>query len=455
LLLVGLAASSLAARAELISLDSPFGAGTVTLDTETGLQWLDLDITAGRSFNDISGELGVGGEFEGYRFATTDEVLDLWTHAGIPDITFEGPIEATDFTAANLEPAQALVGLIGVTLNSPFGPLSEGYTATAPVGDETLRIVGELNICVEPLCQFVFPNQIDVALASLGPNTKGVDEVVNFIGSYLVRSAVAAIGGSAAQTFNQYAVCRDLTSGQTVVIAPLAGSPAWDCTANGLAPAPGDQVLQVLKSIAVCGPGNPCAITGTVSGVEDVLAVCRNLSTSQTSIAALGDGTFDCAAAGFSAITGESLQIILRGDAPAALPACIIDFETGCPDAGAQCGASFAGGTGCRIAGLPFCYSTGVFAYEIGPAATTTITLDGDLWSLDVFFASGGPGQGSMTFFDAAGDQVDAPLLTNGDCSLAMPLPQRVNFSRPVRRIVVENGGPSNIYVDTFSINPQ
>ena len=189
-LLTGLLIFSTAIRADLISFDSPYGTDTHTLDTDSDLLWLDLDITAGRSFNDVNSQLGVGGEFEGYRYATFDEVLDLWAHAGIPDITLDGPTQASDFTQANLLPALALTQLISVTLDSPLGPLSEGYTATAPIGDDTMRIVGELSMCIEPLCNFVFPNQRYVALASLGPHTNGVDEVVSYVGSYLVINPV-------------------------------------------------------------------------------------------------------------------------------------------------------------------------------------------------------------------------------------------------------------------------
>ncbi len=46
------------------------------------LEWLDLTETAGRSYNDVSGQLGSGGEFDGWRYATRDDVTDLWDAAG-------------------------------------------------------------------------------------------------------------------------------------------------------------------------------------------------------------------------------------------------------------------------------------------------------------------------------------------------------------------------------------
>ena len=133
---------------------------------------------------------------------------------------------------------------------------------------------------------------------------------------------------------------------------------------------------------------------------------------------------------------------------------CTINFDGSCPDASALCGALFTGGGGCVLAGLPFCYDTGSFAYEAGPGNLFTIDLSGDLLRLEVFFAAGGTGQGQMLFFDAQGLQVDSPLMTNGDCSATMPPTQGVVFSRPVRSIMVEALGASPVYVDTFHVNP-
>ena len=45
--------------------------GTGTTDSTSGLDWLDLTASTGRSYADVSGEFGTGGDFEGYRYATT------------------------------------------------------------------------------------------------------------------------------------------------------------------------------------------------------------------------------------------------------------------------------------------------------------------------------------------------------------------------------------------------
>lgn len=48
-----------------------------TLDTETGIEWLDLTNTRGQSINGIEDLMGQGGRFEGWRVATSTEVIQM------------------------------------------------------------------------------------------------------------------------------------------------------------------------------------------------------------------------------------------------------------------------------------------------------------------------------------------------------------------------------------------
>ena len=60
-------------QAQFILQGSSFGANTLTVDTSTGLAWLNVSLTAGHSYNDISSQLGAGQLYQGYRFATVAE----------------------------------------------------------------------------------------------------------------------------------------------------------------------------------------------------------------------------------------------------------------------------------------------------------------------------------------------------------------------------------------------
>ena len=93
--------SPFAANADLID------AGGSTIDSTSGLEWLDVTATVGISYNGVlSGSYVVN---DGYRFATEAEVFALMTNAGGTPSFFTGQ------TAANAAPAQLLLDLMGCT----------------------------------------------------------------------------------------------------------------------------------------------------------------------------------------------------------------------------------------------------------------------------------------------------------------------------------------------------
>ena len=55
-----------------------------TIDTVTGLEWLDLSVTDGIGFIAVEEQLGLGGAFEGYRHAWGSEILDVFAAFEIP-----------------------------------------------------------------------------------------------------------------------------------------------------------------------------------------------------------------------------------------------------------------------------------------------------------------------------------------------------------------------------------
>ena len=69
--------------AAIISVDwkTP-GDNLVTRDTDSGLEWLDLTVTVGRSANDIRSQILAGGEFDGWRFANAFHVEGFFNAFG-------------------------------------------------------------------------------------------------------------------------------------------------------------------------------------------------------------------------------------------------------------------------------------------------------------------------------------------------------------------------------------
>ena len=55
----------------------------IVRDERTGLEWLNLGLTTGLSFNQVNAQLGAGGSYQGFRFATLEEVESLYISADI------------------------------------------------------------------------------------------------------------------------------------------------------------------------------------------------------------------------------------------------------------------------------------------------------------------------------------------------------------------------------------
>ncbi len=80
LALLGLSVSS--ANAVLTSgFDATFGVNSITIDSVSGLEWLDLTYTGGLSYDLVSGNL-TGGTWDGWRHASGAEVGAFWTSGG-------------------------------------------------------------------------------------------------------------------------------------------------------------------------------------------------------------------------------------------------------------------------------------------------------------------------------------------------------------------------------------
>jgi len=57
----------------------------LTLDSNTGLEWLDIDQTLNKSYERVTFLLGTGQTYEGFRYATEQEFTALVANAGILD----------------------------------------------------------------------------------------------------------------------------------------------------------------------------------------------------------------------------------------------------------------------------------------------------------------------------------------------------------------------------------
>ena len=112
--------------------DPNFGPNSITVDTSSGLGWLNVGESAGLSYQQVLSDTQPGGVFDGFRFATVQEVLDLYNSAGI-----SGP----GYYPLSTPAIQSLFSLVGTTgtINERPGILAlsgtsihvDGYCAPA------------------------------------------------------------------------------------------------------------------------------------------------------------------------------------------------------------------------------------------------------------------------------------------------------------------------------------
>tara|TARA_R110002012_G_scaffold69609_1_gene180096 strand:+ start:5116 stop:5790 length:675 start_codon:yes stop_codon:yes gene_type:complete len=86
----------------LLALSTTASAGLITdtandsfIDETTGLEWIDFGVNNNQSFNYVSSQLGIGGEYEGWRLPTIEEVYAMWWNVADLD-NLEADVENID-----------------------------------------------------------------------------------------------------------------------------------------------------------------------------------------------------------------------------------------------------------------------------------------------------------------------------------------------------------------------
>ena len=86
-----LAVVSFNSSAAIISVDwKVAGDNLITLDTRTGLEWLDLTVTRDQSYNDINAKLGTGQELDGWGYASSVQVGEFFDSFGGDNLHYTG-----------------------------------------------------------------------------------------------------------------------------------------------------------------------------------------------------------------------------------------------------------------------------------------------------------------------------------------------------------------------------
>jgi hypothetical protein len=145
--------------------------GTTTLDTDTGLEWLDLTLTRAESYDSVAAGLGGYTTTEGYRFATVSQVTTLFLDAGISffDAVFRPSAIAQHVALKELlgvtggtgnddqmvsqgladfdefDPVNATVAALGVNLSVP-GDIFSAFEAAAAIESGRLAVIAKSEV---------------------------------------------------------------------------------------------------------------------------------------------------------------------------------------------------------------------------------------------------------------------------------------------------------------------
>jgi hypothetical protein len=171
--LVSLCLTGLPAKADLLQLDSPrFGADSLTLDTRTGLTWLDLPFTLDHSYLEAEAATQPGGPMEGFRHATAQEVLSLYSSAG-----FQPGFIAQ--SSPSFQTVASLLSLVGQT------DVQNGMLGAAGLTD-TLERGGSVSAVMTYGFQSGIPGYFVTALPGPGTTEYGLETAYPSLGNWMV-----------------------------------------------------------------------------------------------------------------------------------------------------------------------------------------------------------------------------------------------------------------------------
>jgi hypothetical protein len=127
-----------------MSLDSSFGADTITRDTATGLDWLDLTETRGLSYYHVAGQMGAGQTYEGFRYATMAEFDQLVTNFGYVARNPSCPVgQFCDRQFAESDLVQQMILTLGDTLGPYYDSINFRYAVDPGGAGSTVGMLAD------------------------------------------------------------------------------------------------------------------------------------------------------------------------------------------------------------------------------------------------------------------------------------------------------------------------
>ena len=189
LLLFSLIATT--ANGAIVSVDSSFGSNTITRDTGTGLDWLDLTVTRDQSYNTVLARISQG-DLQGWTYATGMQFDALIGNFGGQSMgCIHGLTAGNDYcgwSAANNGVVAVVLSYIGDLYgrNQSIGLLGDPYIYSSPQGIFAAEL-NDYNIDLSATHDEIWTYQ----------SFKSKDYQSPWVGSFLVRPSEVPIPAAA------------------------------------------------------------------------------------------------------------------------------------------------------------------------------------------------------------------------------------------------------------------
>jgi hypothetical protein len=148
----------------------------LTLDTNTGLEWLDLTLTNGISYNDVAAGYGGYTTTYGFKIAAQANTVALFADAGL------SPVSGTSSDPSKVAAGTSLIALVGCTTNCSASPTSRGF---ADLNNFAINSATVAAVVIQP--------GTSVTWDADGIGTLGKTQAIAVDGTWLYRAAVVPL----------------------------------------------------------------------------------------------------------------------------------------------------------------------------------------------------------------------------------------------------------------------
>lgn len=169
---------------------------TYLTDTQSGLDWLDVTASVNRSFVDVTSRFGIGGLFEGWRYASAvefDALVTNWTGSSSSPYSYRIWPESVGSIDGLVVALGSTVDVWWIGMYNTTWDASYGYSEGSGL-DYTVGILRDQSDAVSRYIAYIYDYDTEARKEDDWTNSKdssmGRGESREYVGSYLVRDTV-------------------------------------------------------------------------------------------------------------------------------------------------------------------------------------------------------------------------------------------------------------------------